>query len=699
MSSRTSADGQNPLLEIRFEIPFDRIRAEHVEPAIMTLLAEAKARIDEIAASTEPRSYDNTLAALEDSTEQLELAVTVADHLESVASTPELRDANNKVQPEVGAFYASIPLHEGLWKALSALAATEEARTLTGTKKRFLEKTIQDFKRHGAELGAEEKKRLEEIGRELTEITNKYSQNLLDATAAWDLVVEDESKLAGLPPSAREQARASAQQKGLGGYRFTLQAPSVVAVLTYLDDASIREQVYRAYNRRAADGALDNRGLITRTLELRHEEAALLGYRDFADLVLDDRMAKTGDAAERFVAELESRTRDAFAREKAELEAFRRSLEGPDAPELQAWDIGYYAEKQRKALYDFDEEELRPYFPASRVLSGLFQTAERLYGIRVEEDAAMPRWHPDVRCYRILENGELVGAFYADLYPREEKRGGAWMNGLVTGGRPLHPRPGESPEPGAPVRLEPHLGLICANVTPPVGNKPALLTHEEVNTLFHEFGHLLHHMLSRVEVRSLGGTHVAWDFVELPSQIMENWCWEREALDLFARHYETDARIPDELFEKMLRARTYREASAMMRQLSFACVDLKLHREYEPAKDGDVIAYSNALLQRYAAAELPDGYAFLTSFGHLFGHSTGYAAGYYSYKWAEVLDADAFTRFQKEGVFNQETGRAFRETILARGNSEEPMDLYRRFMGREPSVEPLLIRSGLAQKR
>jgi oligopeptidase A len=260
----------------------------------------------------------------------------------------------------------------------------------------------------------------------------------------------------------------------------------------------------------------------------------------------------------------------------------------------------------------------------------------------------------------------------------------------------LEPDTGVRLEPDSGVRLEPHLGLICANVTPPVGDTPALLTHDEVNTLFHEFGHLLHHMLSRVEVRSLGGTHVAWDFVELPSQIMENWCWEREALDLFARHHQTGAPIPDELFEKLRRARTYREASAMMRQLSFASVDLKLHREYDPERDGDVIAYANAVLERYAAAPLPDGYAFLASFGHLFGHSTGYAAGYYSYKWAEVLDADAFTRFQKEGVFNQDTGRAFRDTILARGNSEEPMDLYKKFMGREPSVEPLLARSGLA---
>jgi len=672
----------NPLFSIRFEVPFHEIRAEHVVPAVEGLLAEAKRCIEEIAAPTPSRTYENTLAALEDSTEKLELAVTIVDHLESVCSEPALREAHNRVQPDVGAFYASIPLHTGLWKALRDLAATDGAQNLAGAKRRFLEKTIDDFKRHGADLAPAGKQRLEAISRELTELTNKFSQNLLDSTAEWELIVDDQSRLAGLPDSAREQARAAAEKKGKSGYRFTLQAPSVIAVMTYLDDASIREQVYRAYNRRAVDEARDNRPLINRILELRREKAVLLGYRDFADLTLHDRMAKNGEAAARFVTDLETKAAEAFEREKRELAAFRRRSEGPTAPDLAAWDIGYYAEKQRNALYDFDEEELRPYFPADRVLRGLFETTERLYGIRVEEDSKMPRWHPDVRCFRISENGELLGAFYADLYPRDEKRGGAWMNGLITGG----------PADG---RFKPHLGLICSNITPPVGDKPALLTHDEVSTLFHEFGHLLHHMLSRVEVRSLGGTHVAWDFVELPSQIMENWCWEREALDLFARHYETDAPIPENLFKKMRRTRTYREASAMMRQLSFAALDLKLHREYDAERDGDVIAYTNSVLQTYAAAPLPDDYAFLTSFGHLFSSPTGYAAGYYSYKWAEVLDADAFTRFQKEGVFNIETGRAFRDAILARGDSDEPMNLYKRFMGREPSVEPLLTRAGL----
>jgi oligopeptidase A len=676
-------ESPNPLLDFAFEIPFDRIRAEHVEPAVTALLAEAKQRIDEIAASNEPRTYANTLEALDEATDRLNRTVTVVGHLESVCSTPKLREAHNRVQPEVGAFFASIPLHEGLWRAISSFAQTDEAKALVGTRRRFLEKTIADFKRHGADLDAAGKRRLEELSRELTEATNAFSQNLLDDTAAWGLLVLDEAKLAGLPSSAHEQARASARAKGQDGYRFSLAAPSVVAVLTYLDDVAIRETVYRAYHRRASGGVRDNRKLIGKILALRREQARLLGYRDFSDFVLEDRMAKTGERAARFVRELEAKTRTAFERDRAELEAFRREIEGADAAPLKAWDVGYYAEKQRKARFDFDQEELRPYFSADRVLSGLFEVAERLYGTRIEEDTNMPRWHEDVRCFRVTEGGALLGAFYADLYPRESKRGGAWMNGLITG-RALA-------SDG-----EPHLGLICANITPPIDGKPALLTHEEVNTLFHEFGHLLHHMLSRVEVRSLGGTHVAWDFVELPSQIMQNWCWEREALDLFARHHETGEPIPEPLFRKMQRARTYREATATMRQLGFATVDLELHRRYDADSDGDVIAFANDVLARYATTPLPDGYAFLTSFSHLFSSPVAYAAGYYSYKWAEVLDADAFTRFRREGVFNAKTGRAFRESILARGDSAEPMELYQRFMGREPSVDALLARAGLA---
>lgn len=691
-TSSTSPASENPLLELdSIRIPFDRIRAEHVRPAIATLLERSRAAIRAIAAGDGgPRTYASTLGALEDATEALSRAMGVVSHLESVATTPALREAYNAVKPEVSAFYTSIPLDAELWAALRAYAESDDAKQLDPIRARHLAKTIDELRRAGADLDPQGKKELEAIDVELSTLTTKFSQNLLDATNAFELIVTDESKLAGLPASAIEAARASAQQKGLAGWRFTLQAPSVMAVLTYLDDAEIRKAIWWAYNTRASSGELDNRAHLLRILELRRAKARLLGHRDFADLVLEDRMAKTGDDAARFVAELEARTRDAFARERAELDAFRRAelserAPGVDPGPMQPWDVGYWAEKQRKARYDFDEEALRPYFRADRALDGLFEVAKRLYGIAIEPWEDAPAWDPAVRTFVVRDpaRGEQLGAFYVDLHPRENKRGGAWMAGLVTGG-PL--------ERGG---FAPHLGLFCANASPPVNGKPALLTHDEVETLFHEFGHLLHHLLSRVPVRSLAGTHVAWDFVELPSQIMENWTWEREALDLFARHVESGEAIPEALFEPMKRARTYRAASAQMRQLGFATVDLMLHREYDAARDGDVIDYARRVMERFAATPLPEGYAMITGFSHLFAHPVGYAAGYYSYKWAEVLDADAFSRFRREGLFSAEVGRAFRDKLLSRGDSDEPMKLFVDFMGREPKVEALLERNGL----
>ncbi|MCB9646630.1 MAG: M3 family metallopeptidase [Deltaproteobacteria bacterium] len=672
------------MLKLPFEIPFDRIEAAHVQPAIEALLTDARANIQAIADAEGPRTYANTLGALDDATAELELAMTVVGHLESVATTQPLREAYNAVKPEVSAFYAGIPLNPALYAALKAFAATDEAAALTGPRRRFLEKTLADFKRHGAELSDAGKARLEAISRELAEHTAKFAQNLLDSTAAWELLIEDEAKLAGLPESARAAAKQSAQEKGKSGFRFTLQAPSVIPVLTYLDDRGIRETIYKAYNARATEPERANPPLIHKIIELRREQASLLGFATFADLVLEDRMAKRGQTAREFVADLEARTRPAFEAENAALLAFAREVSGDAGLTLEPWDVGYWAEKQRQKLYDFDDEVLRPYFPLPKVLEGLFETAERLYGVRAVANPKMPTWHPTATAYDLLDaSGAKLGAFYADLFPRDEKRGGAWMNGLISGVL----------KDGA---QGPHLGLICGNVTPPVGDAPALLTHDEVETLFHEFGHLLHHMLSKVEVRSLAGTNVAWDFVELPSQIMENWCWEREALDLFGRHHETGAAIPEALFEKMKRARTYRAANAMMRQLGFAATDLALHVDYDPVKDGDVVAWSRAIMQRYAPAEYFDGYAFIAGFGHLFSSAVGYAAGYYSYKWAEVLDADAFTAFAKAGVFDRDVGERFRRNILEPGDGEDPAVLFERFMGRAPSLDALLERSGLA---
>jgi oligopeptidase A len=645
----------NPLLEIQFRVPFDKLQASDVVPAIDELLVKAQHKLEETIEAADP------VMALDTMTENLDYAMAVVRHLEGVANTPELREAYNAVQPKVSAFYSGLVLNEALWNAVKKYAATDQAKALTGTRKRYLTKTVDSFKRHGADLDPAGKARLREIDIALAEVTTKFSQNVLDATNAWELIVTDEAKLAGLPPSAVGAAKASAEGKGAEGWRFTLQGPGYIAVMTYLDDAAIREQVWRAFNVRGAVEPYDNRPLIAKILELRREKARLLGFKDFADLVLDDRMAHEGGRAQAFLGDLREKTEKRFKEENLELETFA-------ARKLEPWDIGYWAEKQRQALYDFDEEALRPYFPADRVVAGMFDIFHRVFGIEVEEELGIPAWDPAVKTYKIADSG----SFYADWYPRENKRGGAWMDSIL-----------------------PKLGLICGNLTPPMDGKPALLTHREVETIFHEFGHLLHHLLSRVEVRSLSGTSVAWDFVELPSQIMENWCWERVSLDLFARHYETGEAIPEELFQKMKRAKTFRSANTQMRQLGFGYVDLALHREWSREK-GDPVAWSRPILQQFAASPLPENYAMIAAFTHLFSSPVAYGAGYYSYKWAEVLDADAFTRFKKEGVFSAAVGRDFREKILAKGDSEDPAVLYRSFMGRDPDARALLERAGLA---
>lgn len=667
-----------------FPIPFDRISADQIRPAVDDLLASTAAELDAIGATEGPLTFDTTLGALERATERLEHVMHVAGHLEHVHTSPALREAYSEAQPRVSELLCRIPLHEGLYRVLRRYAETAEARALGPAEARLLEKTLDSFRRHGAELSPEGKERLAAIDVELSRLTLKFAQNTLDSTNAFELVVLEESRLAGLPEGARLAARESAAAKGRDGYRFTLQAPSVIPALTYLDDATLREAIYRAHVARGTAAAFDNRPLVEGILRLRREKAELLGYATFADLVLEDRMARNAATARAFVDDLIARTLPAFEAEKADLAAFRRELEGPDAPPLEPWDVAYYAEKLRSARFSFDEEALRPYFPFERVLAGAFDIAGQLYGVRFEPWTEAPVWHESVRAYRVLEaeGGAWLAGIYVDPYPRETKQGGAWMDGLL--GR------------GALEADRRHLGLLATNVTPPLGGEDARLTHQDVETVFHELGHLMHHCLSRVAHRSQSGTNVAWDFVELPSQILENWCWEREALDRFAAHAETGARIPAELFDAMRRARTFRAASAQMRQLGFALTDLLLHTEYEPARDGDPVAYSRAVLERLSPTPLPAEHALVASFGHLFSDPVGYAAGYYSYKWAEVLDADAFTRFRREGLLSSDIGGAFRRAILERGDEADPADLFRAFMGRDPSLQPLLERLGLA---
>lgn len=680
----------NLFLDTAFEIHWSRHTPDLIAPAIESALARAQSALDAIG-GLDPAAvtYDNTFLALERATEELNYAWGKVTHLQSVSDSPALRDAHNALLPAVSAFFARIPLNPALWTRLKAFAATAGGAALTGIHRRFIDETVEEFRQAGADLPEAQRARLEAIQTELAEVTQKYGENVLDATNAWELVVTDEARLRGLPAHAIAAARRNAEGKGLGSpekpaWRFTLHMPSQEPVMTYADDESLRREMWSASTAAGAQAPHDNAALVQKILALRDEKARLLGRPHFADLVLARRMARSGARALSFIDDMRDRAHAAFERECAELEEFKAKQTGAPCGVLKAWEVGYWAEKLRQSRYDFDDEVLRPYLPMDRVIAGLFDLAGRVFGLRITERPAGDVWHPEVRYYDLHNAlGRHLGSFYADWHPRESKRGGAWMGYLVTGG----PRPDGS--------RAPHLGYICGNLTPPAEGKPALLAHDEVETIFHEFGHLLHHLLGEVEIKSLNGVNVAWDFVELPSQIMENWCWERESLDLFARHHETGAPIPEDIFKKMTAAKNFRSACATIRQVQFARMDLLLHMRAPEFFEGDIEAKARALVADCMIPTEPPGRTIVKRFGHLFSDPVGYAAGYYSYKWAEVLDADAFTRFKREGVFSAEVGGQFVEHILSRGNSADPAELYRRFMGRDPDLAALLARNGL----
>ncbi|HEY1109664.1 MAG TPA: M3 family metallopeptidase [Opitutaceae bacterium] len=678
----------NPFNDASFHIRWSRLTPEHIGPAIERLLAEAQAAVDAIAQrDLAALTYENTFLALEQATEALNVGWGKVTHLQSVADSPTLREAHNAMLPKVSAFFASIPLNAALWARLKAFAESPAATRVAGIHRRFLDETVKDFRQAGADLPDDKRARLEALQSELAQLTQTYSENVLDATNAWELIVTDEARLKGLPAHAKATAKRSAESKGASGWRFTLHMPSQEPFMTYVEDAALRREMWTAASQLGGRAPHDNTALISRILALRAEKAALLGKPHFADLVLERRMAQSGDRALAFVEDFQKRAAASFARDACELEEFKAQQTGAPIARLAPWELAFWAERLRKSKYDFDEEALRPYFPMDRVVAGLFELVNRVFGLRVVERATGERevWHPEVKYYDLFDRaGKQLGSFYADWHPRESKRGGAWMNYLITGG------------PRANGEWAPHLGLICGNMTPPVGGKPALLTHREVETIFHEFGHLLHHLLGAVEIKSLNGVNVAWDFVELPSQIMENWCWERESLDLFARHHETGAAIPQEIFAKMIAAKNFRSASAAMRQVSFAKMDLLLHmRTGEFAGEADVEPSIRAAVAECLVPTEPPAPIIVKRFTHIFADPVGYAAGYYSYKWAEVLDADAFTRFKREGIFNSQVGAQFVEHILSRGNSADPAELYRGFMGRDPDLNALLRRSGL----
>jgi oligopeptidase A len=683
----------HPFLDDAVTIRWSRLTPEHIEPDMTAALADATRQLDAIAArDPADTGYAEAFHALEEAELTVGRPWGVIGHLDAVLNEPAQRAAYNRMLPQVSAFFAAIPLRADLWRVLRAVGENPAVRAgLTPARLRFIDETLAIFREAGADLDPAAKERLLAIEEALATKTQKFSENTLDSTNAFELLVDDPARLAGLPESYREAARRDALARGHGSeaapcFRFTLKAPSLVPALKFIDDTALRRQLWEGQMAVASTGDHDNTGLLREILELRAAKANLLGRAHFPDLVLARRMARSGATALEFVENLHRRTKAAFDRENAELAAFRAQTTGTPPAPLPPWDQAYWAEKMRRAQCAFDEEALRPYFALPQVLKGLFELTETVFGARVSERPDKPEvWHPEVRFYDVHDarDGSWLGSFYADWHPRDSKRGGAWMNVLRHGDR----------VPGKP--HSPHVGLMCGNMNAPVGDTPALLTHAEVETVFHEFGHLLHHLLGDVEVRSLNGVSVAWDFVELPSQIMENWCWERASLDLFARHHQTGEPIPDELFARLTATRKFHAARAQMRQLTFGRMDLALHLEPQPFLEGDLDAALASLLADYLIPSPLPYRNTIRQFGHLFSDPVGYASGYYSYKWAEVLDADAFTRFHREGLLNPATGADFRTHILSRGNSAPPEELYRAFMGRDPDPQALFDRMGI----
>jgi oligopeptidase A len=681
----------NPLLEAHALPPFDEIRAAHVVPAIETLLDESREEIDALAqkAQTITPTWENFAAPLEAVNDRLSNVWSPVSHLNGTMNTPEMREAYEACIGKLSEFSTWVSQHEGLFAAWQALKDGPEWQSLDAEQRRAVENTLRDFRLAGVDLPAEQKARYGEIQSRLSSLSNQFSNNVLDATQAWhkdiqDTDIQDTDLLAGVPESARDTLKATADAKGIDGYRITLDFPSFFPVVSYADNRDLRREVYTAFVTRASDqgpnaGEFDNAQVMEEILTLRQELAALLSFDTYADYSLATKMADSSAQVLDFLNDLARRAVPQAKEEFAELAAFAREELGLE--KLEPWDVAYASEKLREARHAISQEQLRPYFPAHKVVYGLFQVVERLYGISVEEDNSVPRYHDDVRYFRITENGAPIAGFYLDLYAREGKRGGAWMADCR-------------------VRRQTHSGLqlpvafLTCNFTPPVNDKPALLTHDEVTTLFHEFGHGLHHMLTQQNIADISGINgVAWDAVELPSQFMENYCWEREGLDLLAQHVDTGEPLPAALLQRLQAAKNFQSAMGMARQIEFSLFDLRLHHEFNAPSAADIQALLDDVREHVSVVPSVPFNRFQNSFGHIF--AGGYAAGYYSYKWAEVLSADAWSAFEEAGIFDPETGQRFRTQILEQGGARDAAELFRAFRGREPSVEPLLRHSGI----
>lgn len=690
MSDATS----NPLLQDTELPPFAAIKPEHVEPAITRLIEDNRRHLQQLLDGLERPTWETLVAPLEARDDRLEKAWAPVSHLNSVRNNPELREAYNASLARLTEYATEVGQNEALYNAYRQLAESDEYAGLSPTRQKVIDNALRDFRLSGVALGGEDKKRYARIAQRLSELGTQFANNVLDATGAWYKHFTDAEALRGLPESALAQARQAGEQKKhdngepLGGYVTTLDFPSYIAVMTYAEDRALREETYHAFVTRAsvegrkADGSSaaewDNTGLISEILALRHEKAQLLGYANYAELSLASKMADSPDQVERFLTELADKSRPFAERDFAELRDFANE-QGCD--DIAAWDLAFYGEKLRQHKYAISQEELRPYFPVEKVIAGMFEVVKRLFDIDILPVAAFDSWHEDARFYHIYRDGEQIASFYLDLFAREHKQGGAWMADC---------RVRRQTESG----LQLPVAFLTCNFTPPVGDTPSLLTHDEVTTLFHEFGHGLHHMLTRIDTAAVSGINgVAWDAVELPSQFLENWCWQAEAIGLISAHYQTGEPLPSDLLDKMLAARNFQSGMQMVRQLEFSLFDLRLHAGYQPDHPQDPHALLEKVREQVAVVPQPAFNRFENSFSHIF--AGGYAAGYYSYKWAEVLSADAFSAFEEEGIFNPQTGKRFLQEILERGGSREPMQLFVSFRGREPSVDALLRHSGL----
>ena len=677
----------NPLLETFTRPAFSRIKPEHVIPAIDTIIESNRNAIKNLLSTPENHNWDSLISVLDDLDDRVGKAWSPVSHLNAVTNSDEIRNAYNACLPKLTEYSTELGQNEALYEAYQNLAKSDFFATLQPAQQQVIHHALRDFRLSGVSLPVEQKETYKKLASELAHLSSRFQDNVLDATQDYSQLITDASRLAGLPDSALAAARQSAANKGQEGYLLTLEFPSYIAIMTYADDRNLRLEFYTAYVTRASDkgpsaGRFDNSDIMEKILALRHEQARLLGFDHYADESIASKMAESSGAVIDFLEDLARRSLPHARKDLDELKRF--ALETCGLTDLAAWDLAYYSEKLRELRFSFSEEDIRAYFPAPRVIQGLFTILSKLYGLSITPESGVDVWHPDVEFYQVNDRqGRTRGYFYLDMYARPNKRGGAWMDDCIT-----------RRKMGDHIQLP--IAYIVCNFTPPTPGKPALLRHEEVQTLFHEFGHGMHHLLTLVDYLAVSGIRgVEWDAVELPSQFMENFCWEAETLALMSGHYETGDPLPADLLQKMLLARNFQSGLQMVRQLEFALFDFRLHKDYDPEKGGRVYSILNAVRDQVAALIPPDFNRFPHSFSHIF--AGGYAAGYYSYKWAEVLSSDAYSLFEERGVMDPVTGQAFLENILEQGGGRSAMTSFVAFRGREPKLDALLRHHGISE--